>query len=87
MAQTHAPAGVSFLLKPSVQVQFLRIFYGKRKNLFSIFTAQSLRFLHPLIGDVFMEIAYIVGGLALWGLLALMVLGFKKLETPQGERP
>ena len=34
-----------------------------------------------------MEIAYIVGGLALWGLLALMVLGFKKLETPQGERP
>lgn len=34
-----------------------------------------------------MEIAYIVGGLALWGAMALMVQGFKKLEKPQGERP
>jgi hypothetical protein len=34
-----------------------------------------------------MEIAYVVGGLALWGVMALMVLGLSKLEKPQGERP
>jgi hypothetical protein len=67
--------------------EFLRNFYGIGKNLFSIFTAEFLCFQHPLIGDVFMEIAYIVGCLVLWGAMALMVHGFKKLEKPQGERP
>ena len=34
-----------------------------------------------------MEIAYVFGGLVFWGAMALMVLGFKKLENPKGERP
>jgi hypothetical protein len=59
-----------------------------RKSLFGIFTHESLRYSHPLIGEMSMEIAYIVGALALWAALALMVLGFMKLEKkPQGERP
>jgi len=33
-----------------------------------------------------MDIAYIVGALALWGAMALMVQGLKKLEKPRGER-
>ena len=34
-----------------------------------------------------MDIAYLLGAAALWGLLAWMVVGFKKLEKkPQGER-
>ena len=33
-----------------------------------------------------MDIAYIGGIAALWGLLALMVWGFKKLEKPEGGR-
>lgn len=34
-----------------------------------------------------MDIAYVVGGLALWGALALMVRGLQRLEKPRGERP
>ena len=33
-----------------------------------------------------MDVAYISGIAALWGLLALMVSGFKKLEKPEGGR-
>jgi hypothetical protein len=33
-----------------------------------------------------MEIAYVLGGLALWGAMALMVLGCQRLEKPQGDR-
>jgi hypothetical protein len=33
-----------------------------------------------------MDIAYVGGIAALWGLLALMVWGFKKLEKPEGGR-
>ena len=33
-----------------------------------------------------MDIAYVSGIAALWGVLALMVWGFKKLEKPDGGR-
>jgi hypothetical protein len=68
-------------------MDFLQNFYRMSKSLFGIFTHKSLRYTHPLIGVISMEIAYLVGGLALWAALALMVLGFTKLEKPQGERP
>jgi len=33
-----------------------------------------------------MDIAYVAGLVLLWGLMALLVWGFKKLEKPQGGR-
>jgi len=33
-----------------------------------------------------MDIYYVVGCLALWGAMILMVKGLKKLEKPKGER-
>ncbi len=34
-----------------------------------------------------MDVVYIAGGAALWGVMALLVLGLTKLEKPQGGRP
>ena len=34
-----------------------------------------------------MDFVFIVGIALLWGLLALLVLGFKALEKPDGGRP
>lgn len=33
-----------------------------------------------------MDIAYVAGLALLWGLMALLVQGFKKLDKPQGGR-
>jgi hypothetical protein len=33
-----------------------------------------------------MDIAFIVGAAALWGVMVLLVWGFQKLERPQGGR-
>lgn len=33
-----------------------------------------------------MDIIFVLGGTLLWGVMALLVLGFKKLEKPQGGR-
>ncbi len=33
-----------------------------------------------------MDIAFVIGLVLLWGLMALLVWGFKKLEKPQGGR-
>ena len=33
-----------------------------------------------------MDIAFVLGIAALWGVVALLVLGFKKLEKPEGGR-
>lgn len=33
-----------------------------------------------------MDIPFVLGGALLWGLMALLVWGFKKLEKPQGGR-
>jgi hypothetical protein len=34
-----------------------------------------------------MDIVFIAASAGLWGLMVLMVWGFKKLEKPQGGRP
>ena len=34
-----------------------------------------------------MDVAYLLGIAALWGVMALLVAGFNKLEKPAGERP
>ena len=34
-----------------------------------------------------MDIVFIAASAGLWGLMVLLVLGFKKLEKPQGGRP
>ena len=34
-----------------------------------------------------MDIAYVAGLILLWGLMALLVWGLKKLDKPQGGRP
>ena len=34
-----------------------------------------------------MDIVFIVGIGLLWGVMALLVVGFRKLERPQGGRP
>jgi hypothetical protein len=34
-----------------------------------------------------MDIVFIAAAAGLWGLMVLLVLGFKKLEKPQGGRP
>lgn len=34
-----------------------------------------------------MDMVYVAGLALLWGLMALLVLGFKKLDKPQGGRP
>ena len=34
-----------------------------------------------------MDIAYVAGLMLLWGLMALLVWGFRKLDKPQGGRP
>ncbi|CAN5363739.1 hypothetical protein BH10PSE16_BH10PSE16_38320 [soil metagenome] len=34
-----------------------------------------------------MDIAYVAGLALLWGLMALLVRGFKKLDKPHGGRP
>ena len=36
--------------------------------------------------DISMDVVVVGGIAALWGLFALMVLGFKKLEKPEGGR-
>lgn len=33
-----------------------------------------------------MDIAFVAGAAALWGLMVLLVWGFRKLERPQGGR-
>lgn len=33
-----------------------------------------------------MDIIFLLGGALLWGVMALLVLGFRKLEKPQGGR-
>ena len=33
-----------------------------------------------------MDVAYLLGIAALWGVMALLVAGFNKLEKPAGER-
>ncbi len=33
-----------------------------------------------------MDIAFVLGIAALWGVMALLVVGFKKLEKPEGGR-
>ncbi|MEP6965780.1 MAG: hypothetical protein ABI845_09850 [Polaromonas sp.] len=39
-----------------------------------------------LWGSGLMDIIFVLGGTLLWGVMALLVLGFKKLEKPQGGR-
>ena len=34
-----------------------------------------------------MDVVFVLGALALWGVIALMVRGFKRLEQPTGGRP
>ena len=34
-----------------------------------------------------MDIVFIAAGAGLWGLMVLLVWGFRKLEKPQGDRP
>ncbi len=34
-----------------------------------------------------MDVVFVLGALALWGVIALMVRGFKRLEQPAGGRP
>ena len=38
-------------------------------------------------GSFAMDIVYVGAIAALWGLMALLVAGFRKLERPQGGRP
>jgi hypothetical protein len=38
------------------------------------------------IGEISMDIAYLLGGALLWVALVLMVKGLEKLEKPKGER-
>ena len=34
-----------------------------------------------------MDVVFVLGALALWGVIALMVRGLKRLEQPTGGRP
>lgn len=34
-----------------------------------------------------MDVVFVAAGAALWGLMVLVVWGFRKLEKPQGGRP
>jgi hypothetical protein len=40
-----------------------------------------------LIQELLMDIVFVAASAALWGLMVLLVWGFKKLEKPQGGRP
>ena len=46
----------------------------------------TIRVIH-LTQELLMDIVFIVASAGLWGLMVLMVWGFKKLEKPQGGRP
>jgi hypothetical protein len=40
-----------------------------------------------LIQELLMDIVFIAASAGLWGVMVLLVWGFKKLEKPQGARP
>ena len=46
----------------------------------------TIRVIH-LTQELLMDIVFIAAAAALWGLMVLLVWGFKKLEKPAGGRP
>ena len=61
-----------------IRLNTLRHFYSAVGKLFPTFLVWSI----DMMDIVFLAIAAV-----LWGLMALMVWGFRKLERPQGGRP
>lgn len=65
----------------------LRLFYGALRSLHPIFTRSNLGLHHlVLMGRSRVDIAFVVAIAAFWGVLVLLVRGFRKLETAAGGR-
>jgi hypothetical protein len=66
----------------------LYVFFTATRQISSPFlrTASHTLSVH-LIQELLMDIVFIAASAGLWGLMVLMVWGFKKLEKPQGGRP
>jgi hypothetical protein len=77
----HAGHGAGFMQR------FLRNFYEPMRTFFPIFTSWKICFPHRFDRRNLMDIVFVAASAGLWGLMVLMVWGFKKLEKPQGGRP
>ena len=87
-APNNIATPAEFALFKSQQSTTLRFFYAKRAFLVSRFYNYRPN-LAPLFDtrSRFMDIAFVIGIAALWGVAALLVVGFKGLEKPAGARP
>jgi hypothetical protein len=70
----------------------LRFFNTAPAAFVPVFTARNLRssycfYSWSRVMGIGLDMTFVGGMAALWGLLALLVWGFEKLEKPQGGRP
>jgi hypothetical protein len=67
---------------------FFYAFFTARSSLSSPFLRpEKYASPHRFDRRTFMDFVFIAASVALWGLMVLLVWGFKKLEKPQGGRP
>ena len=66
----------------------LYVFFTATRQISSLFlrTDSHTAVIH-LTQELLMDIVFVAAAAGLWGVMALMVWGFKKLEKPQGGRP
>ena len=75
------------MLTPALQLPSLRFFDTAALAFNPVFTGPNLRLSHRCYcWGSGMDGVFVGGIAALWGLLALMVWGFNKLEKPEGGR-
>ena len=72
---------------PAVQDGCLHRFYGLGVNLYPLFALRSPHFRIDGIRRFLMDIVFLACVALLWGVMVLLVAGFRRLERPQGGRP
>ncbi len=60
----------------------LRIFYGVVATFFPIFTPTKISFSHRFYREKVMDFVFLLGASMLWGITALLVMGFERLDRP-----
>jgi hypothetical protein len=65
---------------------FLRFLYTGHRSFIPVFTRRIRNFFHRYCLEKIMDLAFMFGAAALWGVTVLLVWGFQKLEKSEGGR-
>jgi hypothetical protein len=64
----------------------LRLLYAIAPPLYPIFACPFRYSRHGFNSEDHMDIVFLAAGALLWGVMVLLVAGFRRLESPQGGR-